>query len=406
MSPEQINKSILIFTDKYPFGNGESFFGLELTYLSETFERITILPLERTYSSKRRQCPEGITILDPPFTSIKNKKELILKGLFNKSAIKPFVLELFRSGIFTSPLKLRNWFIHFLLVRGSVAYLRSRDTFIRLGEYNILFFYWGLRWSQVIPFIDTSKVKTVVRFHGSDLYNERNNNYIPFRIQQLEKIDLAVFISEMGKSYLIQRFAQYLKSTVVARLGTEDFGLGPINNHTVHMVSCSNIVALKQIDKIANALSFLNREIIWTHLGDGPLREKILAIVHRNKQAKVIFKGHLSHSELMAFYQNHPVDFFINTSLSEGVPVSVMEALSFGIPVIATDVGGTAEIVDEKVGLLISPEIGPKELAKAINGFLNQNGHINLRMSARKRWEERCQAKLLYTDFARLLKTF
>ncbi|NJK95527.1 MAG: glycosyltransferase [Bacteroidales bacterium] len=56
---------------------------------------------------------------------------------------------------------------------------------------------------------------------------------------------------------------------------------------------------------------------------------------------------------------------FLNTSLSEGVPVSVMEALSFGLPVIATDVGGTGELINDEVGMLINPEISPALLMSA-----------------------------------------
>lgn len=401
MSIERVNKSILIFTDKYPYGKGETFFELELKFLSNIFETVTILPLERTASASCRTYPHNVKVLNPPFISVKNKLELLRKGLFNRSEVLSFFRELFVSKAFFSAAKFRNWFVHFLVVRAELAFLELKRDTVRMEVYDIRFFYWGLRWSQVLPFIPDSSAKTVVRFHGSDLYNERNNNYIPFRKEQLNKIDLAVFISEMGQAYLKQRYAQILKNTVVARLGTEDFGLGPLNKGKIHIVSCSNIVPLKQIDKIALALNHLKTEVTWTHLGDGPLRSMIQKIVH--PATEVIFKGHLSHDELMAYYQNHPVDLFINTSSSEGIPVSVMEALSFGIPVIATNVGGTAEIVDGDVGLLISPDITPIELAKAIDGFLNLDNHKKLRSNARKRWEDRCQANSLYAEFARLL---
>ena len=44
---------------------------------------------------------------------------------------------------------------------------------------------------------------------------------------------------------------------------------------------------------------------------------------------------------------------FINLSSSEGIPVSIMEAQSFGIPVIATNVGGSGEIVVSETGVLV-----------------------------------------------------
>ena len=48
---------------------------------------------------------------------------------------------------------------------------------------------------------------------------------------------------------------------------------------------------------------------------------------------------------MLDYYKNNIIDIFINLSASEGIPVSIMDAISFGIPCIATNVGGTGEIV-------------------------------------------------------------
>jgi glycosyltransferase involved in cell wall biosynthesis len=59
-------------------------------------------------------------------------------------------------------------------------------------------------------------------------------------------------------------------------------------------------------------------------------------------------------------------DIFVNPSYSEGLPTSVMEAASVGLPVIATDVGGTREIVEHgTTGLLVEP-YQPEQIAAAI----------------------------------------
>ena len=60
---------------------------------------------------------------------------------------------------------------------------------------------------------------------------------------------------------------------------------------------------------------------------------------------------------------------FINVSSTEGIPVSIMEAMSFGIPVIATAVGGTPEIVNNENGYLLSKDPSAKELAEVIQNF-------------------------------------
>lgn len=61
---------------------------------------------------------------------------------------------------------------------------------------------------------------------------------------------------------------------------------------------------------------------------------------------------------------------FINVSSSEGLPVSIMEACSFGIPIIATNVGGTAEIVQAGVnGILLKEQFETEVLKQAILRF-------------------------------------
>ena len=63
------------------------------------------------------------------------------------------------------------------------------------------------------------------------------------------------------------------------------------------------------------------------------------------------FTGELDHAGVMAMLRMS--DIFVNPSYSEGLPTSVMEAASVGLPIIATDVGGTNEIIeDDKSGLL------------------------------------------------------
>jgi len=63
-------------------------------------------------------------------------------------------------------------------------------------------------------------------------------------------------------------------------------------------------------------------------------------------------------------------DLYINSSNSEGMPVSVLEAMAAGLPVIATTVGDTPYVVQPGSGLLIPPE-QPKEIAAALNRLLN-----------------------------------
>ena len=92
--------------------------------------------------------------------------------------------------------------------------------------------------------------------------------------------------------------------------------------------------------------------IHWVHIGDGPERVNIEALISQinNPKIKVLLLGQLPNEEVLHYYETHPVDLFINVSSFEGIPVSIMEAMSRGIPVAATPVGGIPEIVNQDNG--------------------------------------------------------
>ncbi len=116
---------------------------------------------------------------------------------------------------------------------------------------------------------------------------------------------------------------------------------------------------------------------------------------------KVELLGYKQNAEVIQFYKNYSVDLFINVSSSEGLPVSIMEAASFGIPIIATNAGGNHEIVNSKTGILIPIKFEPKELSDHITSFLTQSQTdiLNFRLNARKKYENELDAKINYLNF-------
>ncbi|MBI5050449.1 MAG: glycosyltransferase family 4 protein [Nitrospirae bacterium] len=64
-------------------------------------------------------------------------------------------------------------------------------------------------------------------------------------------------------------------------------------------------------------------------------------------------------------------DIFALSSLSEGMPVSIMEAMASGLPVVSTDVGGVSELVmDGETGFLVPPK-NPDALAEKIKALMD-----------------------------------
>ena len=113
------------------------------------------------------------------------------------------------------------------------------------------------------------------------------------------------------------------------------------------VVSCSAISPVKRVALLLRALKEVSVTVPvrWVHFGDGPLRSQVEreAALLEDARFRIEFRGQTPNSELMSFYLNNPAHVFANVSDSEGVPVSIMEAMSVGIPIVATRVGGGLE---------------------------------------------------------------
>ena len=153
---------------------------------------------------------------------------------------------------------------------------------------------------------------------------------------------------------------------MVSRLGTKNESVYqvPTKNNQIKLVSCSSMIPLKRIHLIIEALSELRIPFHWYHIGDGPLNTTLRELAsHKLAQNTFTFLGQMNNSQVLDVYKNEQIDLLINVSSTEGIPVSMMEALSFGIPCIGTNVGGVSEIIKENTsGYLLSANPAAQEV--------------------------------------------
>jgi len=176
---------------------------------------------------------------------------------------------------------------------------------------------------------------------------------------------------------------------------------------TLRVVSCATISEIKRIPLWIDTLSlWKGTRLHWLHLGGGPDEEAVRVYAGQKLTAhqwvSYTIAGRVSHEDVLKTYEEQAFDLFVNTSRLEGVPVSIMEALRAGIPVLAPQVGGIPEIVDEEVGLLFKPEGGAASVWQALHEFvaLPRDKMMEMRNNAQKRWRERywldTQLRLLF----------
>jgi len=246
-----------------------------------------------------------------------------------------------------------------------------------------------------VPFIRKKYAnKIFVRFHGSDLYEHVKGGYLPFRSQLLRALTCALFISKNGELYLKEKYKNIPFDSEVIRLGVFDNGNTAMSlDGKIRILSCSNVIPLKRIHLIIDILEKIKVPIEWTHIGSGPLLDELKSMTATlGPHISVVFKGHIDKNEIIEFYKNNAIDFFINVSETEGIPVSIMEALSFGVPVIAT-------IVDGNVGLLIDKEFDTAAVAQWILANMNNSYY---RVNAKNQWASKCSADENYNKLVNL----
>jgi glycosyltransferase involved in cell wall biosynthesis len=113
---------------------------------------------------------------------------------------------------------------------------------------------------------------------------------------------------------------------------------------------------------------------------------------------------------VLAHYAQEPVDLFVLLSRSEGLPVSIQEALAAGVPVLATDVGGVAEAVgrDGEAGLLLPADADDAAVLRALQALLGEEDPARRtarREAARQRWAQDFDAARNHTRLARTLRS-
>lgn len=248
-----------------------------------------------------------------------------------------------------------------------------------------------------------SEIKSYSFAHSFEVIPNRNplihQSFHAFHHKWLDKVYfissnvMSLYLEEMANEKIKQRYGNNIG---VRHLGSSKTSncLNPENKSDVfQIVTCSRIDDNKRLGRIVEALYGWNdKKIHWTVIGDGTHRKEVetaaIALAKQNPKISVTFVGQKSNTEVQTFYQENPVDLFINVSRSEGLPVSIMEAISYGIPVMATDVGGTSEIVTERSGLLLSPEFTDEEFRTKLMYFTNLplDKYRQLRTSAFQLW--------------------
>jgi glycosyltransferase involved in cell wall biosynthesis len=406
--------NLILITNHFPFGTGEAFVQSEFQHVCKKFDRAYIL--SRNVVDKKTRESDGAAGIYR-MNSVSNFADYLRLGFL---VLKQFttVCRFLREE--RQALRRRKRTISFAVLHqafhdlGKALLIASTiRRIIRVNKLEgkvTLYSYWMNNAALATLFVKSqdSSIAAICRAHGGDVFEFRQRHgYLSFRETIIKHVDQIFSISEAGAAQLKTYAASDYHSRIsIARLGTTNGVMvtKPDLKPRFIIVSCSFIVPVKRLTLLIDALQYIQLEVEWIHIGDGPLLEEIKLYANslaKNKKVSYSLRGFHTSNELQQFYIETPVHLFVNTSSSEGIPVSIMEAHSYGIPALAPEVGGIPEIVNASNGGLFAADASPSEIASHITRILTlpKNEYDDIRDNAFQNWQSRFNADRNFPTF-------
>ncbi|MCX6332925.1 MAG: glycosyltransferase [Bacteroidia bacterium] len=377
-------KTLVLITSAFPFGSGESFIETEFPFLHKAFDRIIIIA-RNVSGSQTRELPDDVTVLRYNVTTTLPEFFRLPVLLFKNISMMNGIIDkenTFRKNL-DRQLDLRQ---KIFLIRKLIKAFQFREFIdskihsLGISSDIIFYSYWLTTSAHAIGLLDYKRSIKISRAHGSDLYEEKSpTGYLPLLKFVSERLDSVFFVSENGKNYFREKTGADESKMAVSRLGISSPEIHIAKEPDAELftvVSCSSLIPIKRVGLIISALGCIESagKIKWIHFGDGHLKsvleKQASAALGKKENVLYEFRGEVPNKDLLEFYGNNRVDLFINTSLTEGLPVSIMEAQAIGIPAIATDTGGVGEIVSDETGCLLPVNSTPRDIASRIDFFM------------------------------------
>ena len=211
--------------------------------------------------------------------------------------------------------------------------------------------------------------KVVLHIHGAELKNFADIHHKRVR-RTLAKCDTIIVLSQSWKDWFEQEF-KHPNIIVIKNVIDVPVKKQKTLIDTNHRFSLLFLGILGQRKGIYDLLEVINKykcefegKLLLIIGGNGEV-ESVIDYIRKNSLENIVhYKGWVSGTEKIKLFNS--VDSLILPSYNEGLPISIIEAMSYGLPIISTPVGGIPEIVSNgENGLLVKPG-NQEELYQAI----------------------------------------
>lgn len=403
---------LLLFTNDYPYRTGDvAFVDKEINALAARFDDVVVFCHARDTTAGTVELPPNVRLGGNLFERApEDDPRAILRPRTLAALVSAAWRELVAGRLITH--------LRLFLMGCRVGVTQANRAAVReaiAGDPDtVAYAFWGMGGGLGLAWLQGVAAR-VVRLHRYDLYEDRApHGYLPFRRFLFARADRVLAISDDGRRYLAETYRSRAldRKAVVSRLGVfgpESIDRAPRSVERI-VVSCSAVSEVKRVGLLFESLRRLpgldaTSPVRWVHFGDGPLMAELQQAAGSSPAGLTVdLRGQAANSDVLAFYAQHRVDAFVNVSSSEGIPVSIMEAIAYDIPVVATAVGGTPEIVGAELGSgeLVADDADPADIAAAIRTVLDAPDGA---YEPRALWRRRYDAEITGARTAELVRS-
>jgi glycosyltransferase involved in cell wall biosynthesis len=353
---------LVLVTARFPFGSQEAYLNVELGELARYFDDVVVVPVRPPVSPARYSVPDNVTVLQWPLLNGE-----IIRRAAGAAAVAPLRAARAFGKIVGSrdPGRLKNLAVFAKgLALGQWAAQHRADH---------IHAYWMSTPSTVaMVAASASRLPWSATAHRWDIY-ERN----AFDVKE-HSVAYVRAISARGAKDLRARMPALRGRIAHLRLGIQipPYPAKPARGGGSFRIVCpAALVAVKGHAVLFAALSQLRESGVPVHCtlyGTGPLQKELeAAVTTRGLQGSVEFGGFIAQHRLHDLYRAGSFNAVVMASrnegekMMEGVPSALLEAMAFGVPIVATNSGSVSEAFDERCGLLVAAD-DPSALAAAL----------------------------------------
>ncbi|HSO25714.1 MAG TPA: glycosyltransferase family 4 protein [Methanobacteriaceae archaeon] len=244
-----------------------------------------------------------------------------------------------------------------------------------------------------------------VTLHGSDVFLLSSNRVLRpiFKMILSHAIGVFVVSQAVREKVLEMGIPDLEKKIKITWNGVDTDKFNPQNTGNLRkeleiesevpiILFVGNLVAQKGVKHLLRAKKLMKEDAKVVIVGGGPLLQDLKGMAEYEGMEDVLFPGPRSDVDRLI----PDADVMVLPSISESFGIALLEGMASGKPVVATNVGGIPELVNDDVGIMVEPE-DPVALAEALDKMI-KNPEMREKMGkmARKRALEFAQVEIPY----------